>query len=42
MKKQHLKDGDQDWETPCEVCGQKPTMHQLDYVDLVAQEKLKP
>jgi hypothetical protein len=22
-----LKDGEPDWETPCEVCGEKPTMH---------------
>lgn len=24
---QGLKDGEQDWETPCEVCGAKPTMY---------------
>jgi ribosomal protein L37E len=22
-----LKDGDQDWETECSNCGQKPTVH---------------
>ena len=23
----HMKDGDKDWETPCTVCGAKPTVH---------------
>ena len=22
-----LENGDKDWDTPCEVCGQKPTVH---------------
>ena len=22
-----MKNGDKDWDTPCIVCGQKPTMH---------------
>lgn len=22
-----LKDGDKDWETPCQNCGQQPTVH---------------
>lgn len=27
IQKGEMKDGDKDWNTPCEVCGQKPTMH---------------
>lgn len=29
MKKEdkQLKDGDKDWETECEVCGEKPTVY---------------
>jgi hypothetical protein len=22
-----LKDGDKDWDTPCQICGAKPTVH---------------
>lgn len=22
-----LKDGDKDWETPCQICGELPTVH---------------
>lgn len=27
MTEETLKDGEQDWTTPCENCGQLPTVH---------------